>query len=81
MPRYAFDCPQCGYETELTMTVSGRDSQVECPSCGHTLQRAIGAFAVATRAGPFRPQNLAQQLAGPRVVNPSYSGPTSVLRR
>ncbi|TAG08242.1 MAG: zinc ribbon domain-containing protein [Verrucomicrobia bacterium] len=81
MPRYSYHCPDCGHQTELSRTVNARDEEVKCSSCGSSMSRELGSFALHQASASFRPKNLAQQLAGPGVVSPQYGTETSVLRR
>ncbi|MBS1261287.1 MAG: hypothetical protein MAG453_00608 [Calditrichaeota bacterium] len=42
MPTYSYVCPKCGRRFDLFHSISD-DSPKQCPACGETAQRQIGA--------------------------------------
>lgn len=46
MPLYEYRCQDCGQKFEKLVSISSRDQEVSCPSCGSSRsERAISLFA------------------------------------
>lgn len=47
MPRYCYECPECGHQDELYRKVNGRNQPANCPS-GHRMKRVPEHFEADT---------------------------------